>query len=125
MRTNKRSSPSPAIWPAPVSAGGHRGTAATLRAHGLEVESVHKVLEGVRPNVVDRMVSGEIDLVLNTTEGAKAIADSFSLRQAALTHNIPYYTTVEGARAAVKAIQTLRSGRLDVQPLQSYLSGSF
>ena len=101
------------------------GTAATLRAHGLEVESVHKVLEGVRPNVVDRMVSGEIDLVLNTTEGAKAIADSFSLRQAALTHSIPYYTTVEGARAAVKAIQTLRSGRLDVQPLQSYLSGSF
>ncbi|MDA8575247.1 hypothetical protein N9L79_06910, partial [Alphaproteobacteria bacterium] len=77
-----------------------------------------------RPNVVDLMVSGEVDLVLNTTEGAKAIEDSFSLRRTALTHNIPYYTTVEGARAAVMAIKTLRADRLEVEPLQSYLSKS-
>jgi carbamoyl-phosphate synthase large subunit len=70
------------------------------------------------------MVSGEVDLVLNTTEGAKAIEDSFSLRRTALTHNIPYYTTVEGARAAVMAIKTLRADRLEVEPLQSYLSKS-
>jgi carbamoyl-phosphate synthase large subunit len=100
------------------------GTAKFLQENDLKVEEVHKVLEGTRPNVVDLMVSGEVDLVLNTTEGAKAIEDSFSLRRTALTHNIPYYTTVEGARAAVMAIKTLRADRLEVEPLQSYLSKS-
>ena len=100
------------------------GTAKFLQANNLHVEAVNKVLEGTRPNVVDLMVSGEIDLVLNTTEGARAIEDSFSLRRSALTHNIPYYTTVEGARAAVMAIETLRAGRLEVKPLQSYLNMS-
>ena len=56
-----------------------------------------------------------------TTEGAQAITDSFSLRRTALTHGIPYYTTVAGARAAVQAIKALREGRLEVAPLQSYL----
>ena len=46
------------------------------------------------------MLSGGVQLVFNTTEGAQAIADSFSLRRTALTNNIPYYTTVAGARAA-------------------------
>ena len=67
------------------------------------------------------MRSGRIQLVFNTTEGAQAIADSFSLRRTALTHNIPYYTTVAGARAAVQAIGALRRGCLEVAPLQSYL----
>ena len=53
-------------------------------------------------------------------EGAQAIADSFSLRRTALTHNIPYYTTVAGARAAVQGIGALRRGGLEVAPLQSY-----
>ncbi len=100
------------------------GTAAALAAAGLEVERVNKVLEG-RPHIVDAMLSDGVDLVINTTEGARAIADSFSLRRTALTRNIPYYTTVEGARAAVEAIGALREGRLAVAPLQSYLTGSF
>ena len=72
------------------------------------------------PHIVDGCCSGGIQLVFNTTEGAQAIADSFSLRRTALTHNIPYYTTVAGARAAVQAIGALRAGSLEVAPLQSY-----
>jgi carbamoyl-phosphate synthase large subunit len=101
-----------------------RGTAAFLRERGLEVAIINKVLEG-RPHIVDAMLSGEVQLVFNTVEGAQATADSFSLRRTALTNNICYYTTVSGARAAVRAIQRLRSGRLEVAPLQSYFSGSF
>jgi carbamoyl-phosphate synthase large subunit len=97
-----------------------RGTAKSLAQAGLEVRGVNKVQEG-RPDIVDEMRSGRIQLVFNTTEGAQAIADSFSLRRTALTHGIPYYTTVAGARAAVQAIGALRQGCLEVAPLQSYL----
>ncbi|MBV8935554.1 MAG: ATP-grasp domain-containing protein, partial [Alphaproteobacteria bacterium] len=97
-----------------------KGTAESLSAAELPVISVNKVREG-RPHVVDRMLSGAVQLVFNTTEGAQAIADSFSLRRTALTNGIPYYTTVAGARAAVQAIAALRAGNLEVAPLQSYL----
>jgi carbamoyl-phosphate synthase large subunit len=100
------------------------GTADALKAAGIEAHRVKKVLEG-RPHIVDNMLSGHVDLVINTTEGAQAIRDSFSLRHTALTHNIPYYTTVEGARAAVRAIEAMRDGHLEVAPLQTYLTGSF
>jgi carbamoyl-phosphate synthase large subunit len=96
-----------------------RGTARTLAESGLAVTVVNKVQEG-RPDITDDMRSGRVQLVFNTTEGAQAIADSFSLRRTALTHNIPYYTTVAGARAAVQAIGALRRGSLEVAPLQSY-----
>ena len=96
-----------------------RGTGGKLSESGLAVTIVNKVREG-RPDIVDEMRSGRIQLVFNTTEGAQAIADSFSLRRTALTHNIPYYTTVAGARAAVQAIGALRKGGLEVAPLQSY-----
>ena len=96
------------------------GTAAALSAAGLVVSGVNKVRDG-RPHIVDHMLNGGVQLVFNTTEGAQAIADSFSLRRTALTHAIPYYTTVAGARAAVEAIAALRAGSLEVAPLQSYL----
>jgi len=96
------------------------GTAQALGAQGLPVTRINKVSEG-RPHIVDLMLSGGIQLVFNTTEGAQAIADSFSLRRTALTNGIPYYTTVAGARAAVQAIKALRAGNLEVAPLQSYL----
>jgi carbamoyl-phosphate synthase large subunit len=82
------------------------------------------VLEG-RPHIVDAMKSGEVQLLFNTTEGAQAIADSFSLRETALLNGIPYYTTVSGARAAVEAIRSLKAGELEVLPLQSYFRASF
>ena len=96
------------------------GTAEALKKANLPVTRIKKVLEG-RPHVVDNMISGHIDLVFNTTDGAQAIQDSFSLRRSALTHGIPYYTTVEGAKAAVQAITAIREGPLEVVPLQSYL----
>jgi carbamoyl-phosphate synthase large subunit len=95
-----------------------------FQAQGIAAERINKVLEG-QPHIVDAMIDGEIQLVINTTEGAQAIADSFSLRRTALTNSIPYYTTVAGARAAVAAIEALRRGPLEVAPLQSYLSGSY
>jgi carbamoyl-phosphate synthase large subunit len=101
-----------------------RGTAELLRQKGLPVEVINKVLEG-RPHIVDRMLSGGVQLVFNTTEGTQAIADSFSLRRTALTNNVPYYTTVAGARAAVQAIAALKAGSLEVASLQSYFEGSF
>ena len=100
-----------------------RGTADFLRGEGLAVETVNKVLEG-RPHIVDRMLSGEVQLVFNTTEGAQAMTDSFSLRRTALVIGIPYYTTIAGARAAVQAIVALGSGNLEVASLQSYFEAS-
>ena len=100
------------------------GTAAALRDAGVPADTINKVVEG-QPHIVDAMINGEVHLVINTTEGAQALSDSFSLRRTALTYNLPYYTTMAGARAAVEAIAALRNGSLEVAPLQSYLSGSY
>lgn len=96
-----------------------RGTAAFLDRAGLPVTVINKVLEG-RPHLVDAIKDGAVDLIFNTTEGAQAISDSFSLRRAALVNKVPYYTTVAGSRAAVNAIAALRRGDLEVATLQSY-----
>jgi carbamoyl-phosphate synthase large subunit len=100
-----------------------RGTAHYLSEQGLPVASVNKVLEG-SPHVVDFMIDGKVQLVLNTTEGAKSIEDSFSLRRTALTSAIPYVTTIAGARATARAIAALKHGSLAVAPLQSYFSSA-
>ncbi|MGA7456964.1 MAG: carbamoyl-phosphate synthase large subunit [Methyloceanibacter sp.] len=97
-----------------------RGTKRHLDAHGIPCEKINKVLEG-RPHVVDAITNGEVDIVFNTTEGAKALADSFSIRRSALLYHIPYYTTLAGALAVTEAIKALRSGGLKVAPLQSYV----
>src|SRR5207237_5789974 len=101
-----------------------RGTAARIREAGLEVATVNKVLEG-RPHCVDAIRSGEVQLVINTTFGGQAVADSFDIRRSALTHGVPHFTTVAGARAAVHAIAALKAGTLEVAPLQAYFRGSF
>ena len=100
------------------------GTAAFLRKNGIEVSLVNKVLEG-RPHIVDAIKSNKVHLVFNTTEGAQAVSDSFSLRHAALMGGIAYYTTVSGARAAAEAIAAMRAGSLEVAPLQAYFKGAF
>ena len=101
-----------------------RGTAGHIREAGLPVRVVNKVLEG-RPHCVDAIRSGEVQLVINTASGPQSVADSFAIRRSALTHGIPHYTTMAGARAAVHAIAALRAGTLEVAPLQSYFRGSF
>jgi carbamoyl-phosphate synthase large subunit len=95
-----------------------KGTAAYLATQGVAVEEVHKVAEG-RPNIVDLMRSDAVALVINTTEGAQAIEDSFSIRRTAVNNGIPYYTTLAGARAAVAAIRALRDGETQVMALQA------
>ncbi|KAB2917958.1 MAG: carbamoyl-phosphate synthase large subunit [Hyphomicrobiaceae bacterium] len=98
-----------------------RGTKRALAAHGIPCEQVNKVLEG-RPHIVDMMKNGAVHLVFNTTEGAKALADSKDIRRTALLNHIPYYTTLAGALAATQAIKALAAGTLTVAPLQSYVS---
>ncbi|MGO1118659.1 carbamoyl-phosphate synthase large subunit [Rhodovibrionaceae bacterium A322] len=100
------------------------GTAAYLEEQGLPVEQVLKVHEG-RPNILDRLINGGVQMVINTTEGKQAIADSFEIRRTALTNALPYYTTMAGADAMVQAVTALKTERLEVAPLQSYFSGSF
>ncbi|MBD3834907.1 MAG: carbamoyl-phosphate synthase large subunit [Brevundimonas sp.] len=95
------------------------GTHDYLKAQGLEVGLVKKVLEG-RPNIVDAMKNGEVQLVFNTTDGKQALADSFSIRRTALMMKIPYYTTAAGSLAAAQGIAAIRAGELDVRPVQSY-----
>ncbi len=101
-----------------------RGTAARIRDAGLPVGVVNKVLEG-RPHCVDAIRSGDIQLVINTASGAQSVADSFDIRRSALTHGVPHYTTLAGARAAVHAIAALRTGILEVAPLQAYFRAPF
>ncbi|QNT77272.1 carbamoyl-phosphate synthase large subunit [Entomobacter blattae] len=101
-----------------------KGTAQSLREAGIEVKVVNKVLEG-RPHCVDAIQSGEVQMVINTVQGAQAVADSFDIRHSALTLGIPHYTTMAGASAAVHAIAAISEGTLDVAPLQSYFQGAY
>lgn len=94
------------------------GTARFLRDSGVETELVNKVYEG-RPNIVDRLKNGEIAMVLNTTEGTQAIADSREIRAVALNDKIPYYTTAAGSIAAVAAIKSRGEGEVGVRALQA------
>jgi carbamoyl-phosphate synthase large subunit len=96
-----------------------RGTAAYLRNAGLQAETVNKVIEG-SPHIVDALRAGAIALVMNTTEGAQSVADSFPIRRSALECRVPYFTTIAAAEAAAEGIIRLRQGLLGVRPLQEY-----
>jgi len=97
------------------------GTQRYLSEHGVAAQKINKVLEG-RPHIVDAIKNGEVQLVFNTTEGATALADSGSLRRAALLHKVPYYTTLSGAVAAAQGIKAYLGGDLEVRALQSYFA---
>jgi carbamoyl-phosphate synthase large subunit len=98
------------------------GTQRYFAERGIPASKINKVLEG-RPHIVDAIKNGEVQLVFNTTEGATALADSRSLRRAALLHKVPYYTTLSGAVAAAQGIKAYLGGDLEVRALQSYFSG--
>jgi carbamoyl-phosphate synthase large subunit len=74
---------------------------------------------------VDAIRSGEVQMVINTVDGAQSVSDSFDIRRSALTHGVPHFTTIAGARAAAHAIVALKTGTLEVAPLQAYFRGSF
>ncbi len=89
-----------------------KGTAAALCAIGLACETVHKVGEG-RPHVVDLIKNDQINLIVNTTEGKQAIADSYSIRREALMHKVSYTTTIAAARATCQALRELDNGSVN------------
>ncbi|MBN2751882.1 MAG: carbamoyl phosphate synthase large subunit, partial [Rhodospirillaceae bacterium] len=96
-----------------------RGTGKVLEEAGLPVTIVNKVMEG-RPHCVDMILSGGIQMIINTTDSAMSVADSFSIRRTALTNNIAHTTTMTGAKAVVAGIRALKIEGLDVRPLQGY-----
>jgi carbamoyl-phosphate synthase large subunit len=96
------------------------GTAQFLEERGIPVRRVNKVLEG-RPHIVDSIKNGEVQMVFNTTHGAQAVADSFSIRRESLMHGLAYYTTVAGAKAVADSILSLQTQELSVKPIQDYL----
>ncbi|MGO4763723.1 carbamoyl-phosphate synthase large subunit [Cupriavidus sp. 2KB_3] len=94
-----------------------RGTASAIEAAGIPVRVVNKVKDG-RPHIVDMIKNGELALVFTTVDETRtAIADSRSIRIAALAGRVPYYTTIAGARAAVEGLKHMQS--LEVYDLQS------
>src|SRR5262249_25027521 len=99
-----------------------RGTAAYLRAYGLDVEVVFKVNEG-RPNIADEIVNRKIDLVVNTPLGRESFFDDRAVRRAAMMQEVPCITTLTGAAAAVSAIRATRQQGVSVRALQDYYAG--
>ena len=99
------------------------GTQRFLAQEGIAAAKINKVAEG-RPHIVDAIKNGEVQLVFNTTEGATALADSRSLRRAALLHKVPYYTTLSGAVAAAQGIKAYLGGDLEVCALQNYFAAA-
>ena len=92
------------------------GTAVALEQAGVECVKVNKVGEG-RPHIVDRLKNDDIDFIVNTTEGRQALADSYTIRRAALQHKVTYTTTMAGARVTCMALKKL--GETDVHRLQN------
>jgi carbamoyl-phosphate synthase large subunit len=112
----------------PVAEGFHKlgfhligtsGTANYLRGHGIPIDTVFKLKEG-RPHVVDRMKNGEVQLIINTSLGKRTFSDAYEIRRTTLVYNIPYTTTIAGAKALVEAVGELQSGDWDVKTLQEY-----
>jgi carbamoyl-phosphate synthase large subunit len=94
-----------------------RGTADFLRAHGVTIETVYKVNEG-RPNVVDMVKSGQIDIIFNTPLGRESYYDDGAIRKCATLHGVLIVTTLTATAATVRAIRALRERALDIVSLQ-------
>jgi carbamoyl-phosphate synthase large subunit len=99
------------------------GTAGYLAEAGIPARAVGKFSEG-SPNVVEQILAGDVDLIVNTPRGRGPRADGYEIRAAAVRRNIPYVTTIAGVRAMVAGIEALRRGGLTVRPLQDYLLGA-
>jgi carbamoyl-phosphate synthase large subunit len=97
------------------------GTCTHLQNAGLDVTRINKVLEG-RPNIVDAVINGEIDFLINTTKGAQSFADSTSIRRMAISYKIPYYTLLSAAKAGVQAIRSMKAREFDVAPIQEFFT---
>jgi carbamoyl-phosphate synthase large subunit len=95
-----------------------KGTSKILKENNIEVNTINKVKEG-SPHIVDSLLINKIHLVINTTKSQASIKDSYSIRRTSLMNNIPYYTTIAGAKVAIDAIEHLKKHELSVKSLQS------
>jgi len=100
-----------------------KGTAAYLESIGIASKSIYKVYEG-RPNIIDAIKNGDIQLIINTPSGANPIKDEVLIRQTALGLNVPVITTISGAIATVMAMRYMGSDPLTVAPIQSYFQSN-
>jgi carbamoyl-phosphate synthase large subunit len=99
------------------------GTHTLLREHSIETTPLRKISEGARPNIVDKIANGEIDLIINTPTRKGADTDEGRIRATAVRAGVPMITTVAGARAAGQAIAALRAGAWSVAAVQDYFPG--
>ena len=93
-----------------------KGTSKYLNENGIETLQINKVKEG-SPHIVDSLTRNEIDLVINTTKTQSSIRDSYSIRRTSLMYNIPYYTTIAGAKVAIDAIEQIKNNEFVIQSL--------
>jgi len=96
-----------------------KGTCAKLDKAGIKAKRVLKITEG-RPNIVDTILNGQVDLIINTTVGKQSILDSYSIRRSTLDKQVPYVTTMRGAWAVVRAIASMKKNHMGVKPIQKY-----
>jgi carbamoyl-phosphate synthase large subunit len=96
-----------------------KGTCIEFIKNNIPSEFALKMTEG-RPNIVDAIINKQIALIVNTVVGKQSIVDSFSIRRSAVDRQVPYVTTMRGAEAVVKAIETLRAKKINVKPIQLY-----
>ena len=95
------------------------GTSKFLTENGINNRKVNKVSEG-RPDITDHLKNHDVQFLINTTFGEKEIAQSYSIRRNALIYNVPYFTTIAGAKAGVGAIESIKKKGLDVKAIQDY-----
>jgi carbamoyl-phosphate synthase large subunit len=95
------------------------GTAAFLKENGVEAKSIIKADEG-RPNIVDAVKNGEIQLIVNTPSGKLSVTDDSYIRKSAIKHNVPYITTVAAAVAAAEGIAARKAGQAPIRSLQEW-----
>ena len=95
-----------------------KGTAKYLNDNQIKANQINKVKEG-SPHIVDSLINKKIDLVINTTKSQSSIKDSYSIRRTSLMYNIPYYTTIAGAKIAVDAIEHIEKNDFKIKSLQT------
>ncbi|MHC4594512.1 MAG: carbamoyl-phosphate synthase large subunit, partial [Planctomycetota bacterium] len=96
-----------------------KGTCIEFIDNNIPSEFALKMTEG-RPSIVDYIINGKIDLIINTTIGRQSIKDSFPIRRNAIEKQVPYVTTIRGAEATIMAIEALKARKVSVKPIQSY-----
>jgi carbamoyl-phosphate synthase large subunit len=96
-----------------------KGTYNEIVKDNIPAQCVFKITEG-RPHIVDAIINGDYDLIINTTVGKQSIIDSFSIRRNALEKQIPYVTTIRGGAAVVQAIESIRKKKIGVKAIQLY-----